>query len=68
MIPWGLCVYVEPFGGTFEVSKHVDAKVKVYNDINVYDIPLVADFIHHVDYKEIFKVYDGSDTFWKCQL
>ena len=34
----------------------------VYNDINVYDLNIQADEIYHLDYKEIFKMYDSPNV------
>ena len=36
----------------------------IYNDINDYDITIHASKIHHLDYKEIFKLYDSEKTFF----
>jgi len=60
--------YVEAFGGTFAVASYLDADRTdndinyIYNDINQYDCDIIANEIHHLDYKEIFKKYDSIDT------
>lgn len=62
-IPKDIKIYVEPFGGSFSVAGFIDKPyLSVYNDINIYDLKIVADKIHHLDYKEIFKLYDSEDT------
>ena len=64
-IPDDIKVYVEPFGGSFAVSKYLKniPKLLVYNDMNYYpDENIIADKIHHTDYKEIIKRYDSKDT------
>lgn len=62
-IPNQIKVYVEAFGGTFSVSKFINKpSLTVYNDIKTYDFKICADIIHHLDYKEIFKLYDSTET------
>lgn len=62
-LPGNIKVYVEPFGGSFAVSRFINKPVvSVYNDINTYDIDIDADFVHHVDYSEVFDLYDGVNT------
>jgi len=74
-IPDNIEVYVEPFAGSFSVahyllnerfSEYYDILPKkyIYNDINNYNINILADEIHHLDYKEIFKLYDSEQTFF----
>lgn len=60
--------YVEPFAGSFSVSKLLPIKPKllVYNDIHDYGIEIIADHIHHLDYTEIFKMYDSPTTLFYC--
>lgn len=66
--PKNFKTYVEAFGGTFAVASYLDNDrndndiTYVYNDINQYDCIIIADEIHHLDYKEIFKKYDAIDT------
>ena len=57
-------VYVEPFGGYFETLEHMDTKPikSVYNDLYTYDKEIIADEIHHLDYKEIIEKYDSDNT------
>lgn len=62
-IPKDIQIYVEPFGGSFAVAGFINKPfLSVYNDINTYDLKIKADYIHHLDYKEIFKLYDDEDT------
>ncbi|MCK9417477.1 DNA adenine methylase [Candidatus Dojkabacteria bacterium] len=63
-IPQNIKTYIEPFGGSFAVSTYLDNKpdTLIYNDINHYDINIVADITHHLDYKVIFDMYDNADT------
>lgn len=70
-IPNNIAVYVEPFAGTFSVACYLleereeDSPQKfIYNDINRYDLTIFADKIHHLDYKEILKMYDSENTFF----
>lgn len=65
-IPDNIEIYVEPFGGTFSIAKLFDNRPKllVYNDINTYDFDIKADVIYHLDYKEIFNMYDCENTFF----
>lgn len=60
-------IYVEPFGGSFSVYHWLNkkAKLSVYNDIKTYNhFDIKADRIHHLDYKEIFEMYDSENTFF----
>lgn len=59
-------IYVEPFGGTFSVGNKLTSKpkMKVYNDIQIYDFNIVADIIEHRDFEEIINEYDSVDTFF----
>lgn len=65
-VPNNINVYIEPFAGSFSVSKYISESVKpnklIYNDINKYDLKVEANIIHHLDYKEIFKLYDSSEV------
>jgi len=65
-IPENINRYVEPFAGSFAVGTYIlydkPPKLLIYNDINKYNIDILADAIHHLDYKEIFKMYDSEDT------
>jgi len=68
-IPNNIKTYIEPFGGTFSVSKYIVEERKdnppqrlIYNDMNIYPIDICADEIYHLDYKEIFKKFDTKDT------
>ena len=62
--PKDIVTYVEPFGGTFNMSTYLEKRpeVLVYNDINKYTYDIHADFIYHKDYKEIIKQFDNTDT------
>lgn len=60
-------LYVEPFGGTFNIGNIIKPSVNraIYNDINIY--PWVskivkADEIYHLDYMEIIDKFDSIDT------
>lgn len=62
-------LYVEPFAGTFSVACYLleerlehSPKKFIYNDINDYNFTIYADKVHHLDYKEIFKMYDSETT------
>ena len=66
-IPINIETYIEPFGGSFALSNYIyhdtiehSREVIIYNDMNKYDIDIVADEILHLDYKEIFKMYDSE--------
>lgn len=73
-IPNNIEIYVEPFAGSFSVAcylieerlKDIDKSPKklIYNDINNYNLKIYADKVHHLDYKEIFKLYDSEKTFF----
>jgi len=70
-IPDNILVYVEPFAGSFSVAIYLleereeDSPEKfIYNDINRYDTIIYADKIHHLDYNEIFEMYDNENTFF----
>jgi site-specific DNA-adenine methylase len=65
-IPDNIQIYCEPFGGCFCVHSYLPKKPKlsIYNDINVYNIDINADILLHLDYKEVFNVYDSIDTVW----
>lgn len=60
--------YVEPFGGLFKVIHYLNKNPKelIYNDICDYtnDEEIIADEIHHLDFKEIIKMYDSENTFF----
>lgn len=62
--PQEIDVYVEPFGGTFNIGNFLKDRpdTKVYNDINNYQIDIDADYIHFIDYKDIFEMYDSPNT------
>jgi site-specific DNA-adenine methylase len=68
-IPDNIETYVEPFAGTFSVACYLfeerlekSPKKFIYNDINDYNFTIYADKVHHLDYKEIFKLYDSENT------
>jgi site-specific DNA-adenine methylase len=70
-IPDNIETYVEPFAGSFAVAYYLfeeriedgtEPKRFIYNDINKYDFTVFADKVHHLDYKEIFKMYDNENT------
>ena len=73
-IPNNIEIYVEPFAGTFSVAcylieerlSEIDNSPKkfIYNDINNYNLTIYADKVHHLDYKDIFKLYDSESTFF----
>lgn len=70
-IPENINTYVEPFGGTFSVAcflfeRDIEKSPKkiIYNDIHNYNMNIYADKVYHLDYKEIFKLYDNPDTFF----
>lgn len=70
-IPDNIKTYVEPFGGSFSVASHLIEEREenspqkfIYNDINKYNIIIYADKIYHLDYKEIFEMYDDKNTFF----
>lgn len=72
-IPDNIKIYVEPFAGTFSIACYLfeerqnngtEPKKIIYNDINKYDFTIFADKVHHLDYKEIFDLYDSEDTFF----
>ena len=68
-IPLNIDTYIEPFGGSFALSTYIHNDIiersigrLIYNDINKYSIDIVADEIHHIDYKDIFKMYDSESS------
>jgi site-specific DNA-adenine methylase len=67
-IPDNINTYIEPFGGSFAVATYIAEDVTkktkkiIYNDIIRYDMVIYADKVHHLDYKEIFKMYDSEDV------
>ena len=65
-IPETIKTYVEPFGGSFCLNKFFvnRPELLVYNDIKEYDFEIIADRIHHLDYREIIQMYDSMDTFF----
>jgi len=65
-IPENIEIYCEPFGGNFSVFNYLPnkPKVSIYNDINTYNTKINADFIYHLDYKEIFKMYNTENVVW----
>ena len=74
-IPNDIEIYVEPFSGSFSVACYLieeriynspdnSPKKLIYNDINDYNMNIYADKVHHLDYKEIFKLYDSENTFF----
>jgi site-specific DNA-adenine methylase len=56
--------YIEPFGGSFGLSKLLESKPKrlIYNDILKYDVKIDADIILNTDYKEVLDLYDGEKS------
>lgn len=65
-IPSDIKVYIEPFGGYFNVFKQLDYRPElvIYNDIKTYDTEIPADLILHKDYKEIINEFDSVDAFF----
>jgi len=70
-IPDNIEIYVEPFAGSFSVAYFLiedrlthSPKTLIYNDINNYNLTIYADKVHHLDYKEIFNLYDSETTFF----
>ena len=74
-IPDNIEIYVEPFAGSFSVACYLleerfdekydkSPKEFIYNDINDYKLTVYANKVHHLDYKEIFKLYDSYETFF----
>ena len=66
-IPQHIELYVEPFAGSFAVACYIfESEISInkviYNDINNYNQVIYADKVHHLDYKEIFKIYDDKKT------
>ena len=65
-LPKNIKVYVEPFAGSFAMSKHLKSRpeILVYNDIKIYENidTLDADYIEHLDYKECIEKWDSIDT------
>jgi len=64
-IPDDIKIYVEPFGGRFNVFKYLNINpiISIYNDINYYD-NIKANYIIHTDYKEVIKIYDDINIFF----
>jgi len=52
--------YIEPFGGSFGLSKLLETKPKrlIYNDLIRYNVEIKADIIKHTDYRNILNTYD----------
>lgn len=71
-IPKNIKTFIEPFSGSFAVATYlfedrINENMKfIYNDINYYNLTIYADKIHHLDYKEIFKMYDSVDSVFYC--
>ena len=65
-IPENIKIYVEPFGGKFNVFNNLNIvpETVIYNDINYYDIQINANEIYHKDYKEIIDKYNYNETFF----
>ena len=65
-IPENIDIYIEPFGGTFCMSTFLKNKpnILIYNDINDYNLDIKADFIYHLDYKDIFDIYNTENVVW----
>jgi len=65
-IPNEIDMYCEPFGGNYCVFNYLKIKpnFSIYNDINTYDKKIDANIIHHLDYKEIFSMYNTENIFW----
>jgi len=63
-LPSDIKVYVEPFGGTFNMNKFLEKRpvVSIYNDINTYEFEIECDVELHKDYKEVIEKYDSLDT------
>lgn len=64
-------IYIEPFGGTMGLCKilleqYTPIEV-IYNDLKVYDNNTIlcdVDKIYHLDYTEIFKMYNTEKSFF----
>jgi site-specific DNA-adenine methylase len=56
--------YVEPFAGTFAIGNYltVEPAVKVYNDLKIYDFPIEADIIEHLDFERCINLHDSEKT------
>lgn len=56
--------YVEPFAGTFAIGNYLTDKpaVKVYNDLKVYDFPIDADIVEHLDFEQCINLHDSGKT------
>ena len=52
--------YIEPFGGSFGLSKVLEEKPKrlIYNDLIRYDVEIEADIIKYTDYRNILNTFD----------
>lgn len=63
-LPEDIEVYVEPFGGTFNMNTFLVNRPKksVYNDIKDYGFDIECDVELHTDYKEVLKEYDSPET------
>ena len=56
--------YIEPFGGSFGLSKLLETKPKrlIYNDLIRYDVEIEADIIKYTDYRNILNTYDDTKS------
>jgi DNA adenine methylase len=63
-LPEHIEVYVEPFGGTFNMSTYLKNRptTLVYNDIHDYGFDIDCDIELHKDYKEVIEEYDSQHT------
>lgn len=62
--PKEIKIYVEPFGGTFNMSTYLETRpdTLVYNDIHQYDFDIEADIKSHQDYKKVIGDFDSEET------
>ena len=68
-IPNNIDIYIEPFAGSFSIAYYliednISINKFIYNDINNYSFTINADKIHHLDYKDIFRLYDSENVFF----
>jgi len=63
-LPKNIKTYVEPFGGTFNMSTYLENRpdTLVYNDIHQYDFDIEADIKSHQDYKKVMAEFDSEQT------
>lgn len=63
-LPDRIKIYVEPFGGTFNMSTYLAERPEklIYNDINDYVFDIVCDVKTHHDYRKVIDDNDSTDT------